>query len=484
MFSAPPFLAEEREAAEEWTSPRPPRERSRITFVGTSTMSLCQDAPVADYGHGKSTGLDQTAAGRIQTGFTPDDLSIAPEDRDVLRRLAERVAGIAASSSMAQTRRLWTQLNGLQNVRPLVFCDPENGWNEIITETQMRCHGKLARRWEMDLRKEIFWGGVMGDDKPVEPFFDVPYTTAPDDWGLETTFHKTTAGGSYVWEGAIRDYDKDLEKLHSPRVAIDGETTRGCVALAQETLGDLLTVRLKGIWWWSLGLTCPAVMFRGLQNLMCDFLEHPDELKELLRRIAQGHLDKLDFLESNRLLSLNNDGTYVGSGGFGFSDELPQSGFDGAVRTRDLWGFTESQETVQVSPRMYEEFVFPYERPIMDRFGLNCYGCCEPLHGRWRAVSQHPRLRRVSCSPWVNVEKMVEFLGDRYVFSLKPNPALLAGEELNVDALRRSVRETMAKLRGCRMEWIMKDNHTLSGRPDHAVTWCQIVREEAERFHP
>ena len=74
-------------------------------------------------------------------------------------------------------------LNGLRRVRPLVFCDPENGWNEIITEAQMECRGTLARRWEMDLQKDIFWGKELSDDKPVEPYFDVPVTVSPDDWG-------------------------------------------------------------------------------------------------------------------------------------------------------------------------------------------------------------------------------------------------------------------------------------------------------------
>lgn len=435
-----------------------------------------------NYGNGKSTGLDQTAAGKILTGFTREDLIMTYEDRDVLRRLAERVAAIAASARQAEIRQSWTRLNRLEKTRPLIFCDPENGWNETITEAQMQCQGKLARRWEMDLRKEIFWGEVMGDDKPVEPYFDVPYTVSPDDWGLQTVYHKTDASGSYVWEGAIRDYATDLDKLHAPQFQIDWETTNGCVALAKEVLGDLLTVRLKGIWWWSLGLTCPAVMLRGLKNVLCDFIENPDGLHELLHRLSQGYLAKLDYLEAHNLLSLNNDGTYVGSGGFGFTDELPQPDFQGSVRTRDMWGFTESQETVQVSPAMYEQFVFPYEKPIMERFGLTCYGCCEPLHGRWRAVAQHHGLRRVSCSPWVDVERMAANLGDKYIMSLKPNPASIAVPDLNTAALRKWLRENLEKARGCVVELIMKDNHTLAGRPENAVTWCRIAREEAERL--
>ena len=169
-----------------------------------------------NYGNGESTGLDQTAAGKIVTGLVRDDLAMTPQDREVLRGLAERVAAIADQPRMHETRRLWTRHNGLEETRPLVFCDPENGWNEIITESQMQCRGKLARRWEMDLRKEIFWGEEMGDDKPVEPYFDVPYTVPPDDWGLEAEYHRTDAAGSCVWDAPIKDYDTDLQKLHSP----------------------------------------------------------------------------------------------------------------------------------------------------------------------------------------------------------------------------------------------------------------------------
>jgi len=147
-----------------------------------------------------------------------------------------------------------------------------------------------------------------------------------------------------------------------------------------------------------------------------------------------------------------------------------------------MWGFAESQETLNVSPTMYEQFIFPYEKPILERFGLNCYGCCEPLHGRWNVVKQHARLRRVSCSAWVNVERMAANLGDRYIFSMKPNPASLAVPKLNTDAIRTEIRGILEKTRGCVVELIMKDNHTLAQRPENAATWCRIAKQEAENF--
>ena len=434
------------------------------------------------YGSGKSTGFDQSALGKIQTGFTPRVLSMLDRDRDILRRLAERVARIAATPDMAEKRELWKKHNRLEKVRPVVFCDPENGWNEVITEAQMECTGALARRWEMDLRKEIFWGEEMGDDKPVEPFFDVPYTSAPDDWGLVVIEHRTDTAGSFIWDSPIKDYDTDLPKLHSPPVVIDWETTNGCYEIAQEVLGHALTVRMKGTWWWSLGLTLTAASLRGLENILLDFYDHPDELKALLATVSQGWLDKLDYLEANDLLSLNSDGTYVGSGGYGFSDELPQADFNGHVRRQDMWGFADSQETVNVSPRMYEAFVFPYEKPLLDRFGLNCYGCCEPLHTRWHVVKQHQNLRRVSCSAWSDLDKMAGYLRDDYILSMKPHPAPLASASVDLEAIRRDLRESLEKTKGCVVEIIMKDNHTIGGRPENLTEWCQIAQEEADRI--
>jgi hypothetical protein len=432
-----------------------------------------------DYGSGPSTGLDQTAAGKIFTGWTPEDLAVCREDKAVLVQLGERVASIAAGSRMTEVRELWRRINSLQKTQPAVFCDPENGWNEIVTEAQMRCRGRLARRWEMDLRKEIFWGEEMADDKPVEPFFDVPYTVSPDDWGLAAVYHRSETLGSYVWDAPIRDYRSDLAKLHAPTFEIDWQTTRGTWQIAEEIFDGILTVRLKGAWWWSLGLTWPAATLRGLGNILLDFVDHPDELKELLSAISRGYLAKLDRLEAEGLLSLNNDGTYVGSGGYGFADELPQEDYAGRARCHDLWGFTESQETVHVSPEMYERFVFPFEKPIMDRFGLTCYGCCEPLHARWPVVKRHHGLRRVSCSPWADLAKMAESLEDRYVLSLKPNPAALAAPKIDEEAIRAQLRRALDVTKGCVVEIIMKDNHTIGRQPENVIQWCRIAKEEA-----
>ncbi|MCK5008045.1 MAG: hypothetical protein KAR73_11700, partial [Spirochaetales bacterium] len=223
---------------------------------------------------------------------------------------------------------------------------------------------------------------------------------------------------------------------------------------------------------------------RGLNNFMLDMYDNPDWVHRMMKFLSDGTQAKLDFLEENGLLALNTEGSYVGSGGFGWTRQLPQEDFEPEhVRTINMWGFAESQETVGVSPEMFAEFIFPYQKPILERFGLNCYGCCEPIDPRWHIVKNIPRLRRVSTSPWADREKMAEMLGKGYIISLKPSPSPLAEPKMDETLVRESLRKDLLATKGCRLELIMKDNHTLGGNPDNAVRWCQIAREEIEKIY-
>jgi hypothetical protein len=322
----------------------------------------------------------------------------------------------------------------------------------------------------------------MGDDRIIEPFFNIHYVYNESDWGMQETKVGGINGGSYRWEAPLKDY-KDLGRLHFPKIKVDYEQTGKLFALAAEVFGDYLTVRLRGSWWWSLGLTWTLINLRGLEQAMLDMYDYPDELHKLMEILRDGNLARLDFLESNGLLSLNNKGDYVGSGGFGWTNELPQRDFSGKnVRTMDMWGFAESQETVGVSPEMFGEFVLPYQLPLLEKFGLNCYGCCEPLNSRWHLVEKIPGLRRVSVSPWSNLSDMAEKLSGNYIYSMKPSPAYLAVENMDEGHIRKNLRDALHITRSCRVEVIMKDNHTIGRNPQNVIRWCRIAREEAERL--
>jgi chloramphenicol 3-O-phosphotransferase len=76
---------------------------------------------------------------------------------------------------------------------------------------------------------------------------------------------------------------------------------------------------------------------------------------------------------------------------------------------------------------------------------------------------------------------MADALQDDYVYSRKPAPSLLAVPHIDEDAVRADIRETLDITKGCVVELVMKDNHTLGHNPDNIVRWVRIAREEIER---
>jgi hypothetical protein len=186
--------------------------------------------------------------------------------------------------------------------------------------------------------------------------------------------------------------------------------------------------------------------------------------------------------ERHGLLGLNNRGDRVGAGGLGWTDELPAENFDARrVLMRDCWGGQMAQCFSSVSPAMHEEFALRYERRILEQFGLNCYGCCEPLDRKVALLASIPRLRKVSMSPFVDWRRAAEAIGDRYVFSAKPNPAVLAGERWKPDEARAELREILSATEGLHVEIIMKDIHTLRGEPHRLAEWARIAMDEVDR---
>ncbi len=406
------------------------------------------------------------------------------QDLQIIRDLARRVAEVAASPEMAHRRQEWYRHNALQPGKAMLFCSPEGSWVEINQQPELQpvCTDETARAWEMDLRNRLYIWEHFADDEVMDNRLSVGYVLEQTGYGLAPVYHRTedTARGSAVWDAPLKD-PADLAKLQVPTTTVDWDASQRRLEEAQDVFNGILDVQLRSSHWWTLSSVMAFSELRGLEQIMVDMLERPEWVHEAMAWFRDAKLQWLDSLQAQGLLSLNNGNDYVGSGGFGFTEELPAEGYDRTrVRPEDMWGFTESQETTAISPRMFNEFILPYQKPIQERFGLNCYGCCEPLHDRFDHVMTIPRLRRISISPWCDRQISAERLGGDYIFSWKPNPARIAMETFNEDLVRRDIRETLDIARGCIVEIILKDTHTCRGEPERFDRWYRIAREEVE----
>ena len=264
-------------------------------------------------------------------------------ERNVLRGLAGRVAEIAAHASQAGRRDLWYRHNSLEAGKPIVLAFPEGGWRELLPETALEISDPVGRAWEQELRQTIYGWEHLHDDKVTEARFNIPYVHTNSGWGLEVVHTRVENLGSYHWDPPVKALE-DIEKLRFPEIAVDRAETQRRVELAGEIFGDLLEVRIRGMFWWSLGMMWTAILLRGIERLMMDMYDYPEWLHRLMSFLRDGTLHELDDLEKNGYLTLNNEDDYVGSGGFGYTRELPARGFDGKrARAADMWGFAEAQ---------------------------------------------------------------------------------------------------------------------------------------------
>jgi hypothetical protein len=220
-----------------------------------------------------------------------------------------------------------------------------------------------------------------------------------------------------------------------------------------------------------------------VQEAMLDMALRPELVHQAMDRLVNAYLARLRQWQELNLLSLTDGNYRVGSGGLGYTDELPPPDFDPAhVRPCDQWGCATAQIFSEISPPMHEAFALQYERRWLEQFGLNYYGCCEPLHNKLEILESVPHLRKVSMSPRADLEKAVEKVDGKYVFSIKPNPAVFIWDEWNPAQARRELVESLEKTRGCVVELIMKDISTVRDQPQRLWEWADLAVEVAEQF--
>jgi hypothetical protein len=410
-------------------------------------------------------------------------MPIMQRDRVIVRELARRVAEIAALPAQQETIALWKALNGLRPERPMVTID-QIPWHEMDVDGSLTLctQDPFCREIETHLRRALYAWEHMPVDMVVEPFVRVPKVIHGADLGIRPIEERAITdpandviGHYYLDQLQTED---DLVKIRMPRVALDVEATARAEAQAHELLDGILEVRMEGLHP-MLNLWDGIVQWHGVENSLLDLAIRPDFIHKLMRRAMDAYLLLLDQLEEQGLLG--GPQALIHCTG-AFSDELPAPGYDPArPRARDVWTAGMAQIFVSVSPRMHEEFELDYVRPWYARFGLVYYGCCEPLDGKIDILRTIPNLRKISMSPWVDVEVGAERIAGDYVFSRKPSPAFLATDSLDEDAVRRDLEETRdaCKRHGTPLEFILKDISTVRYEPQRLWRWAEIAMEVA-----
>jgi hypothetical protein len=414
-----------------------------------------------------------------------EEILVSSKDKDILRELAEHKAEIGALPVQQEKARLWTALNDLKSERPMVWIN-EICWNEmnVDDELTLRCQGEWAREQEQNLRRELYQWNHLPGDMVVNPWIECPKAIHSTDFGImeETDTKETDHENEIISRHFHVQIEElaDLEKIKMPVVTHNEMATAFRKQAFNEVFADILPVKTIGqshIWFtpWDF-----LIRWTGIENAMIGLYDEPDLYHAAIDRLVEAWMVELDQLESQSLLALDNNNERVGSGGYGYASELP--GTDGDpehITTRNMWGCSNAQIFSSVSPEMHWDFAIAHDMRWLERWGLNYYGCCEPLDTKVELLRRIPNLRKVSVSPWCDSGKIIEGLGSDYVISRKPSPAILATDTWHPEQAREQIREFMDLTQGqSHVELIMKDISTVRQDPRRLWDWARIAMEE------
>jgi len=421
----------------------------------------------------------------IEAQEVAENISLAQSEIEVLRRLAEEWAQVSARSIHLEKSRLWQKLNDLESERPMVWIN-EIPWHEMNhqEELTLRCKNLWARSQEDQMRKTLYQWRHMPGDMVINPWLDCPLSIHSTDFGIveDVDIALTDESSDVIsrhFNIQIHDLD-DLEKIEMPRVTHNEEATEIRWNLMNELFGDILPVRKLGqthIWFTPLDY---LVRWWGVQELMMDLIMRPDMVHAFYERMVQAWMVELDQFEEQNLLSLDNNNTRIGSGGYGYTNQMPGDNFNqDEVKAHHMWGCSNAQIFSEVSPEMHWEFAIEHDLKWLERWNKTYYGCCEPLAGKGHLLKQIPNLRKVSFSPWNPTEKGIAELGGDYVISRKPSPSIFATTKFDAVQARKEIRDFLdVSEDNCHIEFIMKDISTVKYDPARLWEWESICMEE------
>lgn len=406
---------------------------------------------------------------------------------EVLRNLAYRYSEIANSERNYENIKLHKAVNDLKQIRPVVLID-ELPWSEMNFDNELTliCEDPFMRGIEWFLRMNIYKHKYMCADMVVTPFFPVYKTVKSTGIGiaikqetLATDKDNNIVAHKY---SDILKTEEDLEKIKLPVITYDKADTERRYELIGDIFGDILPIKLTGVNFFKVAPWDAIAQYRGVDNLLMDLADRPDFMHRIVSKLTECDLSMLDQYEA---LDLFEERPYNLHCTPALTNDLPGKSFDGTKLTRkNIWGRGTAQIFATVSKDMHDEFDISYMIKTIGQCGLTYYGCCEPLDNKIDIVEKIPNLRKISITPWANVNIAAEAIGNKYVLSAKTNPSSVAVPLLNKDNLKKEIKQILdaCKRNNCNCDIVLKDISTCCKRPQNIFEWQDTVMDLVKNY--
>lgn len=413
-------------------------------------------------------------------------MEITNQDIEVLRELAKKYMSYATLPIQNEKRELWRNLNRLNMQKPMLAID-QMPWHELDVDGSLICRveNPYFRGVEWELRMAIYKWEHLPADMVLNPYIMLNRPIGNTGYGLAFESEKAISDEKSNVFGYhfINQFEEseDIEKLKDPIVTLDREAEADIIATSHEIFDGIAPFKLTG-WIMHVGLWDFISQWMGVENVYMELMDRPEFMHALMERLTRATIHQIEQINELGVYDIN---THMCHCSYTFHDDLPSSSCDiDNPTTADGWCFGLAQLFSSVSPSITAEFEVPYMQRIFPYFGSVYYGCCDRLDDRLDIVDRMPNIRKISCSPWSDRENFASKINAaKYIMSNKPNPALLATDSFDEDAVRADLRRTIraAKDNGVCLEMILKDISTVRYEPQRLWRWSEIAAEETLR---
>jgi hypothetical protein len=397
------------------------------------------------------------------------------QDRTIIRELAKKYLEVCSNPVQKERCNLWRRHNSLKQVmRPLIYVRAF-AWEEM-PQSKYLCEDPFLRQYERFFRYHLFWN-TFNDDSIFEPWVTIHATQKCVGWGvvIEHTCSDELRG-SFKINYPIKELS-DIENLRVPWHEIDEEKTSEDVQRLTDAIGDIITINVDrgpAYRMWAGDISTDLGYLRGIEYIMMDMVDNPQWLHRLVKFLADGVLKTHEEAEASGDWGLCAHQNQA----MPYAEELQDPAANvNKVKRNQLWGYMAAQEFTGVSPAMHKDFLLNYQLPILSKFGLVAYGCCEDLTSKIGILCQIPNLRRIAVSPFADVAKCAEQIKRDYVISYRPSPASMVSYDFNPDRIRSILKKDLKSCQGCHVDITLKDVETVQGDPDRIRRWVELTRK-------
>lgn len=403
------------------------------------------------------------------------------KDISIIRALAKDYYDHAREGVNLKRRDLHRQVNDLTSERPVVLIN-ELPWVEMNFNGDLTLHCKdpRLRSYEAYMRRQLFQYKYFPCDMILTPYLSIHKIIKESaiGIGIEEEIIAQSDGNHIV----SHDYHdqlantRDLHKIIMPKIEYDKASTLDNYNFIGSILGDILPVKIKGLNYFNVVTWDDISRYRGVTPLLLDLIDRPDHTHKIMRRLTDIAVHRLESYEALGLF--DTDPTDLHCTPIENSTLHPLSE-KGPVTRRHIWGRGAAQILASVSGPMRDEFDITYMQETIGQCGLSYYGCCEPLDKMIDVVEQLPNLRKISITPWANIDIAAEAIGSRYVLSSKPNPASVAVPHLDEKNLRKELLKILdaGRRHHCHMDLVLKDISSAHHNPQNIIKWSEIAMD-------